>query len=233
MNMTTYMKKNVLLPVFLAIILSATLLVARIESELILFGFLLLLFLLVMYPILWMHIKILKKWKLEDETRQVSVKVGTNENNLAKEIFSDLLNAAEKKLEIFDDGNKMEGSIYECKAVARQVKEKLENNPEFQVLCFFNSKDKTYFKEEFDDNDQVTIRYTEEERGPEEHYKIVDDGRMVYVSQHELNESERNFRLYDLRDVEPEYFCDIVTLLFGEIRDKTHEKFNHESVSKK
>lgn len=128
---------------------------------------------------------------------------GDNDDKRALESVLWLISEAQESLEIFDDGNKMDGSIYQEESLAKAVREKLAMAPGFRVICYFNAGEELSFREAFEDEDRVEIFAGLEpdprNRPPEVHYKIVDEGRIGYVSQHGYSGPEREFQQWDCR----------------------------------
>lgn len=87
----------------------------------------------------------------------LDLEVGTNDSTIATETFVKLVNLADRILLICDDGNKMEGSIYEDEIVVKAVQERLRTNEALHVFCLFSSDDDTLFKKTFKDHGRVRI----------------------------------------------------------------------------
>jgi len=170
---------------------------------------------------------ITKQWRLQDQMRRVTVYRGVNDDLFAKGLFLDLLSAAKEDLEIFDDGNKMEGSIYMDEEIVQAVKQKLESLPRFRMRCFFNDNEETLFKRKLSSNPAIDIRYASKEYRPliEKHYKIVDGGLLVYVSKHERGGRERDYEFYNCRNVEGKYLNEVINLRFGQVLVNARAKF--------
>ena len=62
---------------------------------------------------------------------------------------------------ICDDGNNMNGSIYNSARIIDAVDTRLQTNAELRLLCLFCSDDDTKFTERFSGHPQVDMR-----RGP-------------------------------------------------------------------
>ena len=166
-------------------------------------------------------------WRLQDQTRRVTVYRGTNDDQFAKKLFLDLIDTAEKNMELFDDGNSVPGSIYEDKDVVGAILKKLESSPDFSMRCFFNEDDNTEFKRRLSSVPTVDICCPSRTKRPliEEHYKIVDDGVLVYISKHLLNGEERDYEFYNCRKVDKKYLEQVVNLRFGKMLETTRQKF--------
>ena len=147
----------------------------------------------------------------------ISVTEIENNNQFAIKSFVGLLEAAENHISIYDDGNKMDGSIYENEEVIQKVKDKLEGNSDFWVQCSFNEKEGTMFVEEFRGHERVMIKLRERPALGLAHYKIIDDGKKAYLSWHDPGSENRKVKVYDFskakkgfmrKDVKEEYIGD-------------------------
>ena len=72
---------------------------------------------------------------------QVSTVVNWNSDETAESNFLTLLQDAKESMVVHDDGNKMEGSIYQNQRVIDAVRTKLSENPRFRFSCHFNFDD--------------------------------------------------------------------------------------------
>lgn len=124
---------------------------------------------------------------------------GENNDSLTKKHFLALLRDAKKSIVIYDDGNKLAGSIYVDPEILRALQQKLEETPGFEVQCLFNCSDPDLpFRTEFSQHSSVKIR-TRASNKPEfpVHYKIIDGGEKAYLSSHGLGETKREFQIVD------------------------------------
>ena len=127
---------------------------------------------------------------------RLDLKVGTNDPKFASDTFIELLNAGRRTMLICDDGNDMEGSIYNSQVVVDAVGNRLEDNRELRLLCLFNSEEETLFTRRFAGHPQVAMKRGMQPRR-EIHFKIIDGGEKGYVSSHRLGANERRYRLYN------------------------------------
>lgn len=136
---------------------------------------------------------------------RVRVISGENDDVTAAEQFITLVNRAEHLIVVYDDGNKMKGSLYDDKTVVEAVEKRLSENGNFNVKCFFNSSDQTRFVTSLQSMDRVDIRFrnNDESRPNDVHYKIIDDGAMGYLSRHAFGQAERNFTIVDCSRSKP------------------------------
>ena len=116
--------------------------------------------------------------------------------------FIELLDEASTSMILYDDGNDMDGSVYNDGRVIDAVRSKLRTNPDFELRCLFNCNDDVKFRKEFANEPQVDIR-TRRDMGRERkvHYKIIDGGTKAYLSRHELGSNQRRFKIVDCSNV--------------------------------
>ena len=150
-----------------------------------------------------------------------------NDDDRAVGSFKELLAQAHSNMMIYDDGNKMKGSIYMNKEVVHAIEEKLRDMPDFTMRCYFNhDENDTLFRKAFNDHDRVDIRTRSDEDRPDDtHYKIIDGGRMAYLSRHEHGSSKRKFQVIDCRRVSESAFKDMTDSLLGEYKKDIEQKF--------
>ena len=144
-----------------------------------------------------------------------------NDNKSAVARIVSLLEEADREFETFDDGDSFPESTYNSDVFISAVKEKLEENSDFQVRCFFNCNDPDLeFIQVFKSHPQVEIYVrTGESRPPDRHYKIIDGGERAYLSRHSLGDHARRYkeivRASELSDKDKIRAND---LLFGDLR---------------
>ena len=140
------------------------------------------------------------------DSLNVKVQDGTNDGDAAASMFIEILKRAESTLVIYDDGNKMSGSIYESKRVVEAVRKHLKENKDLVIKCLFNDDDdlalvKT-MRDEFPNRFKVWYR-----RGPgplsDVYYEIADGGAVGHISSHEHGQPERRFKLLDCTAAKP------------------------------
>ncbi len=138
-----------------------------------------------------------------------------NDDRVANENSVNILSEAEEDIEIYDDGNNFEESPYNSESFIHAVRQKLDENQGFKLLCLFNCDELTDFRTEFGDHERVDIRVRTAGGRPDDvHYKIVDGGRRAYISKHGLNERTRKYRIVDCGRVERRDFELAVEILF-------------------
>ena len=129
---------------------------------------------------------------------QVSTVVGWNSDKTAAENFLALLQDGKESMVVYDDGNKMEGSIYRDNAVIDAVRLKLSENPNFRLSCYFNFDDDMPFTQAFEGHPRVRIVTGHGDRPDGDvHYKIIDGGLKAHISRHEVASKERRYRVID------------------------------------
>ena len=154
-----------------------------------------------------------------------------NDDDRAVSSFTDLLEQAHSKMMIYDDGDDNDGSIYMKREVVEAVEKKLADKPNFKIRCYFNLDNNTLFRKAFNDADQVEIQVGTGERPDDTHYKIIDDGRMAYLSRHGLGSSERKFQIIDCTRVDESELEDMTDSLLGEYKRDIERKFSSSPAS--
>ena len=131
---------------------------------------------------------------------RLDLKVGMNDDRFAQSTFIELLDEADRKMWICDDGNTFPESIYNAEAVVEAVRHRLEENRDLHLYCLFSSDDDTRFTKAFDGHPRVHMDRGVQPRR-DVHFKIIDDARKGYVSAHPPGSFERRYRSYDCSDV--------------------------------
>ena len=124
---------------------------------------------------------------------------GLNTDEQAKTMFIGLLSQTRQRIDIHDDGNDFEGSMYNSAEVIDVLRERIQKRS-IKVRCLFNDANQSLEllnlaqSEEF--GNHIEVWYLKGGRQePDIHYKIVDGGRFVHLSSHEHGASERGYRL--------------------------------------
>ena len=129
---------------------------------------------------------------------RVSTVTGWNSDKTAEDNFLALLQDATESMVVYDDGNKMAGSIYENQQVIDAVHKKLSENPKFRLSCYFNFDHAVLFRQEFAENPRIQIVTGHRDRPNDDvHYKIIDEGLKTHISRHEVDSQERQYRIID------------------------------------
>ena len=151
---------------------------------------------------------------------QVSTTSDWNSDHTAVEHFVALLNEAEKNMVVYDDGNKMEGSIYESQEIVEAVRQKLSENPHFRLSCYFNFGDSTLFTEAFAGSPGVQIEVGQGDRPDDDvHYKIIDGGLKAHLSRHKLSSKKRRCKVIDCSNVPRRLMADVTGVLLQRYED--------------
>ena len=127
--------------------------------------------------------------------------VGVNSDDHAKDTFIRMVNETNSLMVIHDDGNDFEDSIYNNEEVISALRDRLRKKRKARVKCLFNFPNQSLkFLElarldEF--RERIEIWYRAGGRPCKDiHYKIVDGGKMVYLSEHKAEaNAERHYRL--------------------------------------
>ncbi len=166
-------------------------------------------------------------WELGDELRAVESYTNSNSDEDAVSMFINLIRLARDQIEVFDDGNKMEGSIYETQEVVNALARKLKENKQFKARFFFNADDELLLRRELEDHERVEIYAGAGAGRPDDetHYKIIDDGLIAHLSNHVYGAGERTFEVLDCRNVLPEMLDKVANWKFGKLRDGVQERF--------
>ena len=129
---------------------------------------------------------------------QVSTEVAWNSDETAASNFLALLQDATESMVVYDDGNRMKGSIYEDERIIAAVRKKLSENPQFRLSCYFNFNHEMPFTKAFRDHPHVRIVTGQGNRPSDDvHYKIIDKGLKAHISRHEFASQERRYRVID------------------------------------
>ena len=127
-----------------------------------------------------------------------------NSDKAAVENFLALLDDAKESMVVYDDGNKMEGSIYQDDRVIDAVRRKLTENSTFRLSCYFNVNDDMPFTKALEGHERVRIATgtgREDRPADDIHYKIIDGGVKAHISRHAFASKERRYRVIDCSKV--------------------------------
>ena len=146
--------------------------------------------------------------------RVSTVPVDWNSDRTAENNFVALLQEATESMVVYDDGNKMEGSIYQSQQVIDAVRKKLSKNPGFRLSCYFNFDDEVLFTKELKEHPCVQIVTGHGDRPDDDvHYKIIDGGLKAHISRHEVASQERQYRMIDCTKVPKGRRTDVAEVL--------------------
>ena len=135
---------------------------------------------------------------------EVRIETGTNDDDQAVGTFIEVLNHATRSLIVHDDGNCMDGTVYNDPKVIQAVESRLETCPDLVVKCLFNVEEELamvhLLRDKYADRFQVRYR-TGPRPGFNVHYKIADAGCIGHFSDHDFGAAERDYELYDCTTV--------------------------------
>ena len=159
----------------------------------------------------WMAIGVLAAstvlgiWILHRALQFVYVRVTpvqVNDDDSVVRNFIELLDEARTTMVVYDDGNDMDGSLYNDRRVIEAVRSKLRANPDFQLQCLFNCDHDVKFRKELAHEQRVDIRTRcDWDNAGKIHYKMIDGGVKAYLSLHELGSRKRKFKIVDCTTV--------------------------------
>lgn len=157
-----------------------------------------------------------------------STSVATNDGRVTEDKFLELLDEARSSMIIYDDGDKVAGSIYMSPRILESVKGKLDSDPEFQMRCLFNfDEPELVFRKALEGSStQVEIR-TYDPRQPRlaTHYKIIDNGAKAYLSRHRPGEVRRHSRVVDCTEVPKAHSSRVSNIVLGSYKNHFEEAF--------
>ena len=131
---------------------------------------------------------------------------GVNDDEAAVEMFMRVLSAAKESLVIHDDGDKIDGTVYEDERVIDAARRQLRRHDALNIQCLFNDKEDLalvrHMGEEFPGRFQAWCRSGSRPAG-DIHYKIADGGLIGHLSAHGHRAAERSFKLLDCSAAKP------------------------------
>lgn len=161
-------------------------------------------------------------WFLNRAFQYVYVRVTpvqVNDDDSVVTNFIELLSEARISMVVYDDGNDMDGSLYNDPRVIDAVRSKLREHPDFKLQCLFNCDDDVKFREELAHEQRVDIR-TRNDSGDqgEIHYKMIDGGVKAYLSLHALGSRDRIYKIVDCTTVSKRHRSRVAEGLLGKHR---------------
>ena len=145
--------------------------------------------------------------------------------------FIELLSEARTSMVVYDDGNDVDGSLYNNQRVIDAVRSKLRTNPEFQLQCLFNCDHDVKFRKELTHEQRVDIRTRVASGSPSEiQYKIIDGGVKAYLSLHELGSRMQKCKLVDCTSVSKRHRSRVAERLLGKHKADFAQAFNAAAV---
>ena len=124
-----------------------------------------------------------------------------NSNTMVLEYFVQVVNAAENRLIVHDDGDNVADTPYNDDRVLDALARRLETCHELEVKMLFNVKDEDLrivrMANEY--GHRLQIRYRNGRPTGDIHYKIADN-TIGYFSEHDQGSSDRKIWVYDFKD---------------------------------
>ena len=122
----------------------------------------------------------------------------TNDNSEAVAQFVQAVEHAEVELLIHDDGDKVDGSVYDDRSAIQAVRDRLNERPGLRMRCLLNYNENVEMaklKDEFED--RFRVRYLHQRPVDDVHFKIADHGKWAYLSTHRKGDTVRNGKVCD------------------------------------
>ena len=172
-------------------------------------------------------------WFRVADSLKMDVQTGINDDDAAVLAFISVVSAAKDTLIVHDDGNKMDGTVYENKNAINAVLRQLNGQENLKVRFLFNEQESLEMVNELCSKfpERVTVRYRRGGRPPagdiDIHYKIADAGIMGHLSDHEHGQPERYFKLFDCSRNSPRSRKRV----FGEYIERFERDFESACVS--
>lgn len=151
---------------------------------------------------------------------------GINDDDSAASSFVAMLGEAQESMIVYDDGDNIEGSLYNDRRAIDAVRSKLQANPAFKLRCLFNCDDRLAFQQELESEPQVDIRIRSGNAPANAvHYKIIDGGEKAYLSRHDLGSRERRFRIVDCTGVPRRHRRRVADTVLGPFKEHFDKAF--------
>lgn len=151
---------------------------------------------------------------------------GINDDDSAVRSFVAMLGEAQESMIVYDDGDNVEGSLYNDRRAIDAVRGKLQANPAFKLQCLFNCDDHLAFRRELEMEPQVDIRiHSRSVPASAVHYKIIDGGAQAYLSRHDLGSHERRFRIVDCTKVPRRHRGRVADTVLGSYKEHFDRAF--------
>ena len=132
------------------------------------------------------------------ENSRFGVRAVTNDNPAAIDHFNEALSHASTELLIHDDGDQVEGTVYNDDATIEAVRMRLEKYEKLKIKCLFNFNQDVKMTElcaEF--KDRFEVRYSYKRPSDDVHFKIADRGKWAYLSTHPQGDRHRDGEICD------------------------------------
>lgn len=145
-------------------------------------------------------------WARMADSLKMRVQSGSNDDHAAVGAFISVVKAAENTLIVHDDGNKMDGTVYDDRDAISAIEHQLNRHENLEIRFLFNEQADLDMVRELRAKfpKQVDVRYMPNGRPQDDiHYKIADDGTVGHLSVHEHAQPERHFKLFDCSATKP------------------------------
>lgn len=136
----------------------------------------------------------------------VRVRSGVNDDAAAADMFIHVIEAAKESVVIHDDGDRIDGTVYEDERVISAVRQQLARHSALEIRCLFNDREDLALVERIGAEypDRFQAFYLDGPRPVGDvHYKIADDGVVGHLSVHGHRHPERSFKLLDCTQAKP------------------------------
>lgn len=158
-------------------------------------------------------------WVLHRAFQYADVKVTSarvNDDDSVVSDFIELLDEAQVSKVLYDDGNNIEGILYNAPRVIDAVRSKLRDNPDFNLQCLFNCNEDMPFRKELANEPGVDIRIRDDPGSESEvHYQIIDRGVKAYLSRRERGSRERTLKIVDCTTVSRRHRSRVAECVLG------------------
>lgn len=121
-----------------------------------------------------------------------------NDNPEAIARFTETLDHASTELLIHDDGDEVEGSLYNDDSAIQAIRDRLNECPELEIRCLLNFNEGVRMKDLSDEfGKRFQVRYLHQRPVDDVHFKIADRGKWAYISTHRKGDTERDGEVCD------------------------------------
>ena len=124
---------------------------------------------------------------------------GLNDPGTSKSYFLLLLAQAQSSMMVYDDGNDVADSLYTNEEVLDAIEKKFRDTPKFTMQCLLNCPVPERMRDKFSKESRMDARTTGlgSDAPRDTHLKIIDKGRMAYLTQHDYDSMVRPYELVD------------------------------------
>ena len=152
---------------------------------------------------------------------------GLNDPAITKSYFLLLLNQAQTEMIVYDDGNDVSDSVYTDDEVLAAIDKKFNEQPRFTMRCLFNCPVPEPLQSRFVHESRLDARSTQLGKSAprDAHLKVIDSGRMAYLTKHEFDSTTRSYELVDCLTVAPWALRRVARSELGDCMDLFNERF--------